>query len=214
MICTIPTARIALLSLMLLAAVGCSLSKPYPDKSLHAISVHDSPAKVKLPTKAVLRIEAVHVAKPFDDSTFVYKVGQSEFRSDYYAGFITTPEALLGAELTSFLSRSGLYTSVVEGSSIADARWMLESNVTALYGDYSGSKPAAVMTIGFFLLDSHQSIRFQHVYSETEPLADKNPPELIEGWNKAYGRILQALLKDLAEVQKADVAANDARATP
>jgi uncharacterized lipoprotein YmbA len=204
---------VLVLALTLLGeCTGCSgLSKPYPEKSLHAISVGDPPASPKAATQDVLRVERMNVAKPFDGTPFVYKVGRSQFTTDYYAGFVSSPDINLGGELSSWLSRAGLYSSVISGSSVADYRWSLESNITELYGDYSTPKPSAVLAVKFFLIDNadgHQRIRFQKLYSETEPLSSANPDELVQGWNKAYGRILSVLVKDLSRLPETDTTAS------
>src|SRR2546430_9364078 len=127
----------ALVPLLCCLILGCgSLSKPYPEKNLHVLSVGEPPTAVQSQAAGVLRIEAMRIAKPFDATTFVYKVGRSEFTTDYYAGFLSTPDRILGAELDSWLAHSGLYSSVITGNSSANYRWVLESNILSLYGDY------------------------------------------------------------------------------
>lgn len=205
--CGWTTPTILLLALML-SVVGCGgLSKPYPDKSLHAIHVGEPPASSAVRSPLVLRIATVRVAMPFDASTFVYKTGNSKFTTDYYSGFVAPPGRLLTGELSAWLSKSGPFTCVIDGASTADYHLTLESNVTALYGDYTSSQnPSAVIEARFFVVDSRQAqynVVLQKMYRETEPVLAQGPDALVVGWQKALGRIFTALADDLRSLPSA-----------
>ena len=200
---SIPTAccAIAMVASLLLCG-GCgSLSKPYPEKSLYAIDLGELPAPEKSQETRVLRVDDVHVAKPFDGLAFVYQVSNSQFTTDYYNGFITSPDRIFSGALVDWLARSGLYSSVINGDSSADYQLTLETNVTQLYGDYSATgAPAAVIEAKFFLIDQtggNYNIIFQKAYRHSEPMSAASPTELIRGWGKGYRNILTSLSEDL-----------------
>jgi ABC-type uncharacterized transport system auxiliary subunit len=206
-------------ALLLLLAGGCSsFNRPYPDKALFAIdlgqppsastasgagagpSAADNPPAAR-PTARMLRVRDVHIAKPFDSANFVYKVGESRFTTDYYNGFVAEPDQLLTGELVNWLAASGEFGSVVQEGSTADYQLALESNVTALYADYTNNRsPQAVMELKVFVIEDAPSaakVIFQKTYRETEPLSDNTPDKLVRGWDEAYRRILTHLLADL-----------------
>jgi len=202
-----------LIPLALLGVIaGCgSLEKPYPQKDLFAISVNETPAASTAKPMGVLKTGLVYVAPPYDGTMFVYKVGPSKFTTDYYSGFISPPDRMLGGSLNAWLDKSGLFTSVIPGQSGADFKWVLESNVTALYGDYSAQVPSAVIEMKFFLVDESGGdyhIRFQKAYRETELIDAAAPDKLVDGWNKAYHQILVDLVSDLSQFQDESAASS------
>ncbi len=120
----------------LLGAAGCtSLTQPYPQKNLYTLSA-GQPVQVGGPRRLTLRVQPVRIATPYNSRTFVYKSGPNAYTIDYYNGFLTDPDRLLTGELISWLETSGPF-AIVLGSSGADYDLSLETNVTALYGDYS-----------------------------------------------------------------------------
>jgi uncharacterized lipoprotein YmbA len=200
--------------LLLVCGGGCgSLSQPNPNKNLYGISAGDSPQPAQPPRPEVLMVQRTRVAQPYADVSFVYKIGPSELKRDYYNGFAATPDHLFSGELANWLSRSGLYSSVVTAGSVADYQLSLESNITELYGDYTQNPATAVIEARFFLVNqSHGAfvIKFQKTYRQTEQLSGPGPDKLVEGWNKAYREILTSLVTDLARVSQSSRRASSA----
>jgi uncharacterized lipoprotein YmbA len=189
---------------LLLAGCG-SLSKPYPEKTLHAIHIgdpaSDSSAPTTSPSKLVLRVDRVTIAEPFDATTFIYQVGDSTYKSDYYNGFIAPPSRLLAGEIGNFLSKSGLFASVFGDESTADYQLSLEANVTTLCGDYrDASKPKADIAVRFFLIDQthgRYTVVFDKTYSQSTPIEGQGPDGLVKGWESGWTQILTQLTSDL-----------------
>jgi uncharacterized lipoprotein YmbA len=208
-----------MMALLLTWGAGCgSLSKPYPNKSLYGISAGDPPQSTQPPRPEVLMVQRVRVAEPYANATFVYQTGPSQFKMDYYNGFIATPDQLFGGELASWLARSGLYSSVITSGSMAAYQWSLESNMTELYGDYTQNPAHAVIEARFFLVNQSGGpfkIKFQKTYRQTVPLSGTGADKLVEGWNKAYREILTSLVNDLAQLPSGDRTASlpDQKAT-
>lgn len=187
-----------------LCSAGCAtLIQPYPQKNLFVIPAASPPAAPARNGTAVLRVQTVRIAVPYDEKTFIYKTGESAFTVDYYNGFVADPGRLLTGELTSYLANWGLFAVVVGGSSV-DYDLSLETNVTALYGDYSvKGAPKAVMEARFVLIREQGTAYtpvFQDTYREVEPLAGNQPEQLIQGWGRAYSRILEKLTANLRTV--------------
>jgi len=188
---------------------GCSsFNRPYPNKALYAIALGTTPGGSTVPEVSparplapILRVKGIRIAKPFDTTSFVYKVGESRFMTDYYNGFIAEPDRLLTGELVKWLVASGEFGSVVEEGSTADYRLTLECNVTQLYGDYTNKKsPQAVMELKIFVIDdvpAASRVIFQKTYRQVQPLPDNTPEKLVRGWDEAYRGILTQFMSDL-----------------
>ena len=199
------TMRPVALALLCLSLVSCeAMMKPAPDKAYFAIDV-PPPAKAKASSDLVLRVRRVNVGTPYHARTFIYKVGEGEFESDYYNGFITTPAENLTGELIEWLAAGGPFASAIDGASSVSHQLVLESNVTALYGDYTDKQaPQAVIEAKFFLMDDTGAdirIVFQKTYRQIAPVDGEGPAALVKGWNAAYRQVLSEIARDLAQVK-------------
>ncbi len=198
------TMRPVALALLCLSLVSCeAMMKPAPDKAYFAIDV-PPPAKAKASSDLVLRVRRVNVATPYNARTFVYKVGEGKFESDYYNGFITTPAENLTGELIEWLAAGGPFASAIDGASSVSHQLVLESNVTALYGDYTDKQaPQAVIETKFFLMDDTGAdvrIVFQKTYRQTAPVDGEEPAALVRAWNETWRKTFTALVNDLGQV--------------
>jgi len=205
------------------AAVSCSaLSQPAPGKAFFSIDpgeptpVAPSPAvapavaatttaspPASSPADSALQVRRLRIASPYDGQEFVYRTSSNEYRTDYYNGFIAAPDQLLTAALTAWLSRArvGRFASVVDAASDIPARYVLEGNVTSLYGDYADkAAPKAVITIKIFLFDdgdANARVIFQKEYSAAAPIELGSAPSLVKGWSQAFRQVLEQITADL-----------------
>lgn len=203
-------AAFAPLAALVLAASCASLSQPSPDKASFAIDPGSPTAtlasqhvSVAPSTGNVLRVRRLKVASPYNTLGFVYRSGHGAFRTDYYNGFVAEPDQLLTGELVKWLSQAGPFDSVVDTASGVAARYVLEGDVTALYGDYTDkAAPKAVIALRVFLFDdpaANLSIVFQKTYEAAAPIAAGDAESLVRGWDDAYRTILTDLTNDLRE---------------
>ena len=196
-------------------AVSCgTLSQPAPQKAFFAITPGEpspavapmsatSKASTTMPGGAVLRVRRLRVASPYDGQAFVYQIRNDEFETDYYNGFIAAPDQLLTGSLIAWVSRAATFKSVVDVSTGILARYVLEGNVTSLYGDYiDKAAPKAVMSIRIFLLDDRDAdlrMIFQKEYNATAPIEMGSAQSLVKGLSKAFRQILEQMTADLDE---------------
>jgi len=192
-------------TLLLATTMGpaaCSLSKPYPAKELYAIDVGTPPPAAESSPGATLRVLRVRVTDPFSNREFQYLVAPNKFQQDYYATFVADPDRLLTAELTKWMSATGLYATVVDSGSSVKAERSLQCVVTQLYGDMSeaGAAPRAVVEARFFLLDETDvdaKVLFSHDYRQAEQVGGTGAEKLTQAWGRAMKRILEQLTADL-----------------
>ncbi len=184
---------------------GCGLNQPYPEKDLFTIDVTAPTPAAEKTNGMTLRVRRLRVASPYDGKTFVYRIDEGKFRTDYYNGFIVEPAQLLTAELIEWLSASGPFASVLDSGSAADHTLVLEGAITSLYGDYTDPKaPQAVLAAKFFLLDDRAAetrVIYQKPYKVASPVADDTPAALVKAWEQAYAQMLKQLAADLGRVQ-------------
>ena len=195
----------------LLAASCGPLSRPAADRQLFAIEPAarraDTPPRQPEVTSAAaaaapaLRVRRMQVARPYAGTGFVYRKAGGAFRSDYYNGFITPPAELLTSAVIDRLWNAGGFATVVDSTSAVPARYVLEGNVTALYGDYSDrNAPKAVIGMRLFVLDEHAKgsrLAFQKDYHAAVPIKAASASSLVSGWNQALDWILDQVEVDL-----------------
>ena len=186
---------------VLVALVGCSLSRPYPAKRHFSLQAARQTEQAATSADRTLRVREFHVAPPFHRGVFVYQVGESEFKQDYYHEFIVPPAELITAQAIAWLRGSGVFSEVLNGRSAADEDFVLEGTVTALHGDYrDAASPRAVLEIQMFLLaeeGGRTSVLFDKTYRTETAVAGEDPADLVHGWNQGLQEILGNLEQDL-----------------
>jgi len=193
-------------ALLCLALVGCgSIGQPFPEKEFFGIDAGDSPAPAKRMADSGLRVRRLRIAPPYDGRSFVYKVGESRYKTDYYNGFVTSPDHLLTGELTQWLTEAKLFAAVVGSTGEADHRYVLDGSVSELYGDFTDANaPKAVIKARFFLLDDSQAetkIVFQKTYRKEAPLSEANPEAVAAGLGAAFREVLTELTADISRTR-------------
>jgi cholesterol transport system auxiliary component len=179
-----------------LALAGCSLRQSIEPPSLYAVEPVPGPAAVKQ-REGVLRIGSVRMAPAFSSNELVYRLDEIAFTQDFYNRFLSPPGAMLGVRVSDWLARSGPYAVVVQPSVGAASPLVLEAVFTELYGDFrSGGRPAAVMTVQFYVLDvtgTAPKVVLDRVIGRRVALERAGAPELVRGYNVALGEILTEL---------------------
>lgn len=184
---------------------GCTgLSKKYPEREFYMFEV--PPVDVKYPPvkDAVVEITRFNVSPGSDGKEFIYRTGELKYDSDFYNQFFRPPGAMLTEVTVRWLNDAGLFQDVFGSVTQADANYFIEGNVIRMYGDFRSS-PRAVMEIQFLLLkytddssyDDNTKIVLARNYSSEIPIASTSPKDLMQGWNKALGEILNAFLGDM-----------------
>lgn len=194
----------ALLAMLALTAGCVSLKKSYPQKRyylLHAARPGQAPPAAD---GAALKVRRFGVSPAFAGRELVYRTGELTYESDFYNQFFSTPGHLVTEGARRWLAASGLFGHVVDSASRLEARYVLEGMVVVLYGDYREKEaPRAVLGVQFLLLDDAPSapeVVFQREYSAKQPLKGTSADALVEGWAQALRSVLEALERDLRQL--------------
>lgn len=151
-------------------------------------------------TLEVLRVRTLRVSPPYDGTAFVYRIGPSQFDTDYYNNFIAPPASLLTGALIQWLARSETAT-VCDASSDLRSNVTLEGNITALYIDSTATpSPRAVVAGRFFLTRDRNAVTellFQKTYEGSAAVTVRTPAGFSSAWGNAYRQVLAALAADV-----------------
>jgi cholesterol transport system auxiliary component len=182
---------------------GCSLTRPSPVKNTFLLDP-PPPASTAAAKPATLRIGTFNIAAPYRDRGFVYRTGDVRYESDFYNEFFVAPAAMIAQSTTKALAGAALFVRVVpSGTAPEEGDLVLEGFATELYADARQSPAAAVFGINYYLSRTAfpSTVIWSREYRERVPLAAATPEALAQAWNEALGRVLAALVRDLAAAE-------------
>jgi uncharacterized lipoprotein YmbA len=184
-----------------LALVACSLSRPMATPASYVVEPISGPLANTRQQKT-MRVGNVRVASSFAGIELVYRIDDVRYTQDFYNRFIAPPGPMIGYRIAEWLARSGPYHMVITPGAIVSTAYVLDGVVTELYGDFrSEEKPAAVMTVQFYVLDVSQvteRIVLERSISRRVDLPQSSAAEVVRGYNVALGQILVELSEEMA----------------
>jgi len=188
-----------------LASACVSLERSYPDKRFYVLEVR-APAPTGGPIHdGILQVSTLRLSSRYQDRSFVYRISDSRFESDFYNQFIAPPAGLISEEIRKGLIGAQLFKHVVSAANSQAPSYVLEGAVNGIYGDFRNlNAPLAVIDVEFFLisdLPAKPGILMQKRYVKSTPVSNRSPEALVKSWDLALEEILTALTADLRMVQ-------------
>ena len=196
-------AIILVLALVLAASACVKLGGKPLDKTYYRINPVRTAEPQAAPGDVILKVRRTTVSDLYNTRELVYQMDGGRIESDFYNMFFVTPGNMLTTELRKWLAASNRFSNIIEPGSMVVPTLTLESIVNALYGDYTGGHPAAVVNMQFFVVDEStptNEIVFSKSYRQRIPLAQPDPQELVKAMTKAVQTIFTELEQDLATV--------------
>ena len=184
---------------------GCTaLTRQAPVRQTFLLDAPAPPA-VAHPQPGALRVGTINVAAPFRGKTFVYRVGDLRFESDYYVEFLVPPGTMIGEQTARALDHAKAFTRVAGPGAAGEAEWVLDGFVTALYADMrEAGKSVAELDITYYLTPTagaQETPIWTREYRRRVPMRDATPASYAQALNTAFGEIVVELARDLAAAQ-------------
>ncbi len=197
--------RLALFSMATVALMmvsGClSLGRMNVEKRLYSLEARmDTPGRSPEPQLSIM-VKEFEIAPMYTTNSFVYRMEEFRFETDYYNEFIIPPQRMISEAFKQALFDTRRYSASTPD---APAAYRLSGKVIRLYGDFStAGHPLAMMEISILLeatakADLKPSVSKNFI--REIPINDPAPAPLIRGWNTLLKEIINAFMDELDRV--------------
>jgi cholesterol transport system auxiliary component len=188
----------------LAAAAGCSLTRPAPVKETYLLDPANPPVVAKTQPGS-LRVGVVNVGAPYRARTFTVRATELKYDSDYYHEFFVPPGVMVADATARALSASRTFAQVGRPAAVAEADWVLDGFVGALYADMrEAGKPTAVIQVTYYLSRDDGGVGapvWSKAYFKRVPFADAGTEAYVSALNSALSEILAEMTRDLAAAE-------------
>ena len=154
--------------------------------------------------KKVLGVDRFYISEKYKGKGFIYKVSESEFKSDYYNEFMIWPEEIIREEVYGWLkSKSVLNVDFIEELK-GKADFKLGCRVEKLYVDVSSEPESVVMEIKFVLSKKHDNgykVVFEKTYLEREEIGSREGSFIVKAYTKSLENIINKFSSEFTKVE-------------
>lgn len=198
---------------LLVSLTGCiELNKGFPEKRFYSLEAGRQGGPASPAAGTILKIRRFPIAPEFEGRELVYRTGELQYESDFYHEWFVSPGAMFTQQIQNWMAASGLFQTVLDGSSVIEETHLLEGSITALYADVrEKTAPRAVLEMRVRLVQERagrSTILFQQDYRQAASMADDSPGALVTAWNEDLRQVLTLLEEDL---RRADLLAGARR---
>ena len=160
-------------------------------------------------TKTLRNAKTLQLTEPlitpqFSNNSFVYRISNTQYQTDYYNIFFIPAFQQVRQLLTQYLTRQSFIHRVIGAPSVIGAQYVLSTDILDLYADYRNTNnPTGVVTIQFSLykhLSGKYYLIMHKTLSESTPLKQKDSTSLVNAWSAGLQRIFKKLSIQLRKV--------------
>lgn len=196
---------VAVILIASICLAGC-FSTSYLQQNKFMLHVNMPKESKTLRNAIVLQLEDPSITPQFANNSFVYRISNTQYETDYYNIFFIPAFQQVKQLLANYLSRSPYISHVVDAPSVIKAQYVLSPNIISLYADYRDrNNPTGVVTIEFNLY-KHLSGKYYSVlhktFTEATPLQQKDSYSLVNAWNTGLQKIFKRMSAQLNNAMK------------
>jgi hypothetical protein len=184
---------------------GCvNLKKSYPDVRVYSLDPGAQPHTAYGGPAMTVTLNRFSILPQFSDRYFAYRTGEASYESDFYNQMMAEPVAIIKNQTEKWLKNSPVVKFILPADVVSGVCYVIEGRVLDFYGDYrETSDPKAVLEIEMTVSGQDpagNTVLLQKIYSESIGIGKTSAPVLVEGWNRALGKILGRFEDDLKKI--------------
>jgi len=135
-------------------------------------------------------VSFVDVSSPYSIGNFQYRLSESDWETDPYNRFLSSPQEMMTRVIRTWLEKSSAFSTVVMPASGVVADFQVECEVTSLFVDFRDvGNPEAVMAMEFRVMRSVKNappeVVLRKAFNSRAPVADRTPEAFVQAWNAA-----------------------------
>jgi len=195
--------KVFITTLILLSTACLSPQRMYPEKRYYYLETTQAPVISQMLYPEVLRIAKIRMSPACTGKGFIYKTSHITYDTDFYHEFLVSPDMMFAEIIRQWFDKSNLFKRVTGSSGHFEERYIIESTVTSLHGEFSDPEnPKAVLHIQFFLIKDNglkYELMIKKNYASQIMIKSCSPESLVQGWNQAFTDILINFQKAITE---------------
>ncbi len=178
-----------------------NLERSYPDKHYFVLDISPKDPPSTRAVKGILAVSDMRVSQRYEGQSFVYRLSETSYESDFYNQFLIAPAALITEDVREALAQARVFEHVISASTDLEPTYRLQGVVNSLYGDFTDAHaPRAVIEMQFFLTrktPTGEELILAKRYAKSVPVGARSPDALVKGWDIALEDILSSFSADL-----------------
>lgn len=174
-----------------LALTGC-ISSTYVERKEYLLNLHNSHVKKMKIHKYAVMIDSSNVSAPFNQLSFIYRISNTEYLTDYYHTFISPLTQQFDPFLINYSYAVGCFDPIAVNE-LGNSDYELQPTITQFYADYRDrNHPRAVVALNFKLVKREETKvvgLLNKTFVAQVPIKAKNTQSLLVAWRQGLRRV-------------------------
>src|SRR4029450_9461366 len=115
-------------ALLALCAACVGIEKSYPDKRYFVLEATANPSSSNPTGNETLEVSNIRISPRYADRSFVYRISEAGYETDFYNQFLTATDVMIGEEVGRGLGASQFFKYVVGSSNQLQPNYVLEGS--------------------------------------------------------------------------------------
>lgn len=186
-----------------IAIAGC-FSSTYVKRNQYLLNPQTFSIKQTKTHKYSVIVNSVSVTAPFNQLSFIYRVSDHQYLTDYYHTFATPLSQQFDSLLLNYSYSLGNFTPITIYNELSNADYKLQPTITYFYADYRDrDHPRAVVALNLKLF-KHEDKQIKMLMNKTFiahiPIKVKDTENLLAAWQQGLENVTFQGIRDLNKI--------------
>lgn len=186
-----------------LVIAGC-FSSTYVKRNQYLLNPQTFTLKQIKTHKYSVIVNLVSVSAPFNQLSFIYRVSNHQYLTDYYHSLATPLSQQFDSWLLNYSYALGNFTPITIYNELSNADYKLQPTITYFYADYRDRQhPQAVIALNFKLF-KYEKKQINTIMNQTFiariPIQVKDTEHLLLAWNQGLQNVITKGIHELNKI--------------
>jgi len=186
-----------------LLVTGCFPTSAYVARNQYLLDVKTFPMKPAADHRLTIAINTVSVMAPFNQLSFIYRINEFQYLTDYYHGFASPLSQQFDPLLLNYGRVFGNFTPVPVYHDLNSSTYRLQPIITYFYADYRDRQhPQAVVSLNLKLFKKPATLIMDKTFTARIPIQVKDTEHLLLAWDQGLRKVLTEGMKQVSSIDK------------